>query len=49
MRDSSVLEPARVRRLLAAMSAEDRRTALHGLELLAQAAQRIMERSADRA
>jgi DNA-binding MarR family transcriptional regulator len=44
MRDSSVLEPARVKRLLAAMSAEDRRTALRGLELLADAAQRIMRR-----
>jgi hypothetical protein len=31
------------------MSAEDRRTALRGLELLADAAQRIMQRSIDRA
>ena len=44
MRASSVLEPARVRRLLAALSRGERRTALQGLELLADAAQRMMKK-----
>ena len=42
MRESSVLEPARVRRLLAALSPDARRAALHGLELLAGAAHDLM-------
>jgi MarR family transcriptional regulator, organic hydroperoxide resistance regulator len=41
MRATSVLEPARVRRMLTAMSAADRRDGLRGLELLARAAQRV--------
>jgi MarR family transcriptional regulator, organic hydroperoxide resistance regulator len=44
MRASSVLEPGRVRRLLGTLSNGDRRTALHGLELLAEAAQRMMRK-----
>ena len=48
MRASSVLEPARVRRLLAALSRGERRTALHGLELLADAAQRMMKKERPR-
>ena len=43
MRDSSVLEPARVRRMLAKLSPADRRAALHGLAILAEAARRVME------
>ena len=42
MRTSSVLEPVRVERLLAAMTAADKRAALTGLALLADAAQRVM-------
>jgi DNA-binding MarR family transcriptional regulator len=42
MRSSSVLESARVERLLAAMTARDKRAALTGLALLADAAQRVM-------
>ena len=49
MRSSSVLEPARVERLLAAMTARDRRAALTGLTLLAGAAQRVMTESKRRA
>ena len=48
MRSSSVLEPARVERLLAAMTARDKRAALAGLALLAGAAQRVMTASAGR-
>ena len=49
MRESSVLEPARVRQLLAALNDDDRRKALEGLELLARAAHQVMnkERSHD--
>jgi DNA-binding MarR family transcriptional regulator len=42
MRGSSVLEPARVRRVLAVLTGPERRRALDGLQLLAGAAQRIM-------
>ena len=42
MRDTSVLEPARVRRMLAQLTAADRRLALRGLEMLARAAQTLM-------
>jgi DNA-binding MarR family transcriptional regulator len=48
MRSSSVLEPLRVERLLAAMTSRDKRLALTGLELLAAAAQRLMTASARR-
>ena len=41
MRNSSVLEPERVRRLLRSMTASERRAALEGLALLARAARRI--------
>jgi hypothetical protein len=41
MRDNSVLEADRVRRLLRALTAAERRTALEGLSLLARAARRI--------
>lgn len=43
MRASSVLEPARVRRLLAALTPADRRRAIEGLALLADAAVAMME------
>ena len=43
MRDTSVLEPARVRRLLRALAPIDRDCALRGLQLLADAAQRISQ------
>ena len=43
MRDSSVLEPARVRRMLAKLAPKDRRAALNGLAVLAGAARRVME------
>ena len=43
MRDSSVLESARVRRLLSALTAADRRAALEGLQLLARAAREVMQ------
>jgi DNA-binding MarR family transcriptional regulator len=43
MRDSSVLEPARVRRMLAKLAPGDRRAALDGLTILAGAARRVME------
>ena len=46
MRASSVLEPARVRRLLGTLCSSDRRAALHGLALLADAAQRMMRKEA---
>jgi DNA-binding MarR family transcriptional regulator len=49
MRSSSVLEPLRVERLLAAMNPRDRRAALTGLALLADAAQRVMAAGAGRA
>lgn len=42
MRDSSVLEPARVRRMLAKLAPADRRAALEGLAILARAAQALM-------
>ena len=48
MRSSSVLEPLRVQRLLAAMTARDKRVALSGLALLADAALRVMAASAGR-
>ena len=41
MRASSVLEPDRVRRMLRVLGADDRRSALHGLALLAGAARQI--------
>jgi MarR family transcriptional regulator, organic hydroperoxide resistance regulator len=44
MRATSVLEPARVDRMLAALHAGDRRDALHGLELLARAARQVAAR-----
>jgi len=44
MRNSSVLEPERVKRLLAAMEPGDRRAALGGLALLADAAERMITR-----
>lgn len=47
MRDSSVLEPARVRRLLASLSARERKAALDGLGLLARAARRMREHAGD--
>jgi MarR family transcriptional regulator, organic hydroperoxide resistance regulator len=43
MRDSSVLEPARVRRLLALLAPGERRAALDGLAILAGAAQAMMQ------
>jgi DNA-binding MarR family transcriptional regulator len=43
MRDSSVLEPARVRRMLEKLAPGDRRAALNGLAVLAGAARRVME------
>jgi DNA-binding MarR family transcriptional regulator len=43
MRDSSVLEPARVRRMLEKLAPGDRRAALNGLAVLAEAARRVME------
>ena len=43
MRDSSVLEPARVRRMLSKLTAADRRRALDGLALLAQAARDVID------
>lgn len=43
MRDSSVLEPERVRRMLAMLTPGDRRAALDGLAILARAARRVME------
>jgi len=43
MRDSSVLEPERVRRMLAKLAPRDRRVALDGLAILARAARRVME------
>jgi DNA-binding MarR family transcriptional regulator len=46
MRTSSVLESARVERLLAAMTARDKRAALTGLALLADAAEQVMAASA---
>ena len=49
MRATSVLEPARVRRVLAALSPDDRRDALRGLELLARAAQSVSSRERRRA
>lgn len=43
MRDSSVLEPDRVRRLLRALTSAERRAALDGLALLARAARQIRQ------
>jgi len=43
MRATSVLDAARVQRLLAALPVAERRTALEGLALLAQAARAVME------
>jgi DNA-binding MarR family transcriptional regulator len=43
MRDSSVLEAPRVRRMLAQLAPAERRTALAGLSLLARAAQTVMK------
>jgi DNA-binding MarR family transcriptional regulator len=43
MRESSVLETPRVRRLLKALTPAERRTALEGLSLLAKAARRIAQ------
>jgi DNA-binding MarR family transcriptional regulator len=47
MRNSSVLEPVRVRRLLASLSAAERRAAVEGLSLLARAARRMREGAGD--
>ena len=47
MRDSSVLEPVRVRRLLATLTARERKAALAGLALLARAARRLREHDDD--
>ena len=47
MRDSSVLEPARVKRVLAKLRPADRRAALAGLALLARAAQELMKEARD--
>ena len=47
MRDSSVLEPVRVEKLLSVLTSPERRAALNGLALLAQAARRVMERDRD--
>jgi len=49
MRATSVLEPARVVRLLEMLSPAERRKALEGLALLAGAAQHLIERDARRA
>jgi hypothetical protein len=43
MRDSSVLEPSRVQRMLARLAPADRRAALDGLSILARAARGLME------
>lgn len=48
MGESSVLEASRVRRLLAALSSDERRRALDGLSLLAEGARRIRATGADR-
>jgi MarR family transcriptional regulator, organic hydroperoxide resistance regulator len=47
MRDSSVLEPGRVRRMLARLRPADRRAALDGLAILARAAQALMKEKRD--
>jgi DNA-binding MarR family transcriptional regulator len=47
MRESSVLEAGRVEKLLAALSSPERRAALDGLALLAQAARHVMEDDRD--
>jgi DNA-binding MarR family transcriptional regulator len=47
MRDSSVLEPARVRRMLARLTPAERRVALDGLSILAGAAQALMKEKRD--
>ena len=44
MRNSSVLEPDRVRQLLRMLSTTERRAALEGLALLARAARRVRHR-----
>ena len=43
MRDTSVLEAARVRRVLARLSPADRRAALSGLALLARASRECLQ------
>ena len=43
MRNGSVLEPSRVRRLLATLSTAERRAAVEGLSLLARAARRMRD------
>ena len=43
MRDTSVLEPDRVRAVLSRLSAAERRAALDGLALLARAAEDVMQ------
>jgi MarR family transcriptional regulator, organic hydroperoxide resistance regulator len=47
MRDSSVLEAPRVRRMLAKLTPAERRAALDGLSLLARAAQEVMQEARD--
>ena len=47
MRDSSVLEAARVRRMLAKLPPADRRAALDGLAILARAAQALLREKHD--
>jgi MarR family transcriptional regulator, organic hydroperoxide resistance regulator len=49
MRASSVLEAARVRRVLRVLTADERERALSGLELLARASQHIMRKERRRA
>jgi MarR family transcriptional regulator, organic hydroperoxide resistance regulator len=46
MRETSVLEPERVGRVLAVLGPADRRAALRGLALLADAATRVMRKEA---
>jgi DNA-binding MarR family transcriptional regulator len=46
MRETSVLEPACVRRVLAMLQPSDRQAALKGLSLLAEAAMRVMRKEA---
>ncbi len=43
--EKSVLDPARVRNVLAQLTAAERKQALHGLALLAQASGRAMQRA----
>jgi hypothetical protein len=46
-RAASVLEPARVRRMLARLTPAERRVALDGLSILAGAAQALMKEKRD--